>query len=72
MITPEHLESLISELDDNDVIDLTKHACQEPVGTRVVVMPGVAGPVISHDDEGDAVVRCKVRGVRHALRLLAA
>lgn len=73
MITREHLESLVADLDDNDPIDLTKHGQGHlPIGARCVVMPGVSGTVISHDEDGAATVRCKVRGVRHALRLLAA
>ena len=71
MITPEHLNSLIEGMDDSEFIEITKVGDFGPVGTRVVVMPGVAGPVIRHDDDGDSVVRVKVRAVRHAMRLVA-
>lgn len=73
MITPKHLNSLIEGLDDNDVINLTKHGVRNAmVGSRVVIMPGVAGKVLYHDEDGDPVVECKVRGVRHALSFLEA
>ena len=71
MITPEHLDSLISGLDDTDPIDLTKRG-YFPIGARVRVMPGVTGEAMWHDEDGDTVVRCRVRSVRHALRLIAA
>jgi hypothetical protein len=70
-VTPEHLESLIDGLDDDSPIDLTKRG-YIPIGGRVRVMPGVTGEAIRHDEDGDTVVRCKVRHVRHTLRMARA
>jgi hypothetical protein len=72
VITPEELHSLTAELDDNDTLDITAHGDRGAIGDRAVLMPGVAGRVVRHDEDGDTVVRVKVRAVRHALRLLEA
>lgn len=69
-MTPKHLEALIKGLKDTDPIDLTKHGFF-PIGSRVRVMPGVTGQAIRHDEDGDTVVRCRVRQVRHTLRMAA-
>ena len=72
MVTSEELQTLCGDKTDDEHIVLTAFGNRGVIGERLVLIPGVAGQIVGYDADGDTQVRVKVRGVRHALRLLAA